>query len=81
MEDSKEIKIIARGLETPGVLLLVKKSISGISSGMVRIIVTNEEAVGEVRSFFKARGVETEVDIAGDDFHLLLDMNCFKEVY
>ncbi|MBN2185702.1 MAG: hypothetical protein JW746_10280 [Candidatus Krumholzibacteriota bacterium] len=81
MEDNKEIKILARGLETPSVLLLVKRSISGITSGMVRIIVSNEKAVGEVRAFFKARGVETEVDIAGDDFHLLLDMNYFKEVY
>ena len=80
MEDSREIKIVARGLKPPGALLLVKKSISGISSGMLRIIVTYEETVGEITSFFKARGVEAEVDIAGDDFHLLVDMKYFKDV-
>jgi len=80
MSTRGEKKIFARGLKAPGALLLVKKSISGKSYGTLRIIVSYEEAVDELKKYFLERGVESEVDNAGDDYHLLIDLRNFKDV-
>ncbi|MBN2071233.1 MAG: hypothetical protein JW814_07220 [Candidatus Krumholzibacteriota bacterium] len=80
MTDGKENKIVARGLKAPAALLLVKKNISGRQSGMLRIIVSFSDAVEALKDYFSDRGVNTEIDIAGDDYHLLVDMKNFKDV-
>ncbi len=77
---NKEEKILARGLKAPGVLLLVKRSLQGISFGFLRVIVSYREAADELVEYFETRGAETEIDVAGDDFHVIIDMKRFKDV-
>ncbi|MBN1164954.1 MAG: sulfurtransferase TusA family protein [Candidatus Krumholzibacteriota bacterium] len=71
--------MLARGLKPPGPLLLVKKKLMTIESDHIRVIVSFSEAVDELVRFFEERGAEVEIDMAGDDYHVLADLRNFKD--
>ena len=75
MAGNEEIRIIARGLNPPGPLLLVKKKLEQLGSGQIRVIVSSEEAAGEIVEFFKSRNTDVEIDRAGDDIHIVVDLS------
>jgi TusA-related sulfurtransferase len=77
--NNNEERVVAKGLKPPGPLLIVKKKLHEIQTEHLRIIVSNQEAVDELVSFFEERHAETEIDRAGDDFHVVVDLSHFKE--
>ncbi len=82
MTKNDEEKMLARGLRSPGVLLLVKKYLNktGNRPRFMRIIVSNDVIVKELSGYFEKRGGKTETDRAGDDYHLIVDLSKFKDV-
>jgi hypothetical protein len=80
MVANEEERLIARGLNPPGPLLLVKKSLPTISSRYLRIIVSSKEAVEELVSFFDEINAPVEMDTVGDDFHVVVDVSGIKDV-
>lgn len=79
MMKNNEEKIVAKGLSPPGPLLVVKKKLKTIEKRRVRVIVSNREAAEEIVDFFKEHNVDTEIDRAGDDFHVIVDLQGFEE--
>lgn len=73
-----EERVVARGLRPPGPLLLVRKRLDAAAGRRLRIIVSSEEAVRELVSFFDGMGVPTETDRAGDDYHVIADLSDLK---
>ncbi len=80
MTVSDEERIIARGLHSPGPLLVVKKRLGEIKTKQIRVIVSFSDAADELVRFFREGGASTEIDRAGDDFHVLADLKNFKDV-
>jgi TusA-related sulfurtransferase len=74
MAGSEEKRIIARGLNPPGPLLLVKKSLEELKGSRIRIIISNDEAADELMDFFSGMDAEVEIDNAGDDIHIVVDL-------
>ena len=74
MAGNDETRIIARGLNPPGPLLLVKKKLEQIRSGQLRVIVSSEEAAAELVAFFKEQEIGVEIDRAGDDIHVVAEL-------
>lgn len=76
----KEIKIIARGLRPPGPVLMVRKKLEEVElEGNLRIIVSSREAADDLIDYLKGIGAEQELDRAGDDYHVLVDLNSIKD--
>ena len=78
--NNDEERIIARGLNPPGPLLIVKKRLAERSAFRIRVIVSNREAADELIEFFEAGGGIAEIDPAGEDFHVVADLRKFKDV-
>jgi len=74
MTGSDENRIIARGLNAPGPLLLVKKRLDEFRGGHLRIIVSREDAADELVDYFIEMGAKVEIDHAGDDIHVVVDL-------
>ena len=74
MAGSEEQRIIARGLNPPGPLLLVKKRIAEFSGGHLRVIVSSEDAADELVEYFLDMGAQVEIDNAGEDIHVVVDL-------
>jgi TusA-related sulfurtransferase len=79
MGKNNEKRIIARGLNSPGPLLLVKKRLESTSAGKLRVVVSSEEAALDLQKYFRKRSAEAEIDIAGDDYHVVIDLRHFKD--
>lgn len=79
MASNDEERIMARGLKPPGPLLIVKKRLKARQSFRMRVIVSNKEAAQELLSFFEARGGVAEIDPAGEDFHVVVDLRKFRD--
>ncbi len=79
MGNNNERRIIARGLNSPGPLLLVKKELESAGAGKLRVVVSNEEAALDLQRYFRNRSAEAEIDIAGDDYHVVIDLKHFKD--
>ncbi len=75
MKKDYEERIIAKGLMPPGPLLLVQKKLATTNAERMRIIVSNREAADELEAFFSQRGMKTEIDRAGDTFHVVADLS------
>ncbi len=75
-----EERITARGLRSPGPLLIVKKRLRETDAGRLRVIVSSAEAAEEIISFLVARGARAEADRAGDDYHVIADLSGYKDV-
>ena len=77
----REEKIIARGLHPPGPLLMVKKRLREIElTGTLRIIVSSLEIAEELVEFFKSNSTDFELDRAGDDYHVIVNLDSYKKV-
>jgi TusA-related sulfurtransferase len=78
METNSEERIMAKGLNAPGPLLVVKKKLKGIEAQKLRIIVSNNEAAQELLLYFRERSAKAEIDRAGDDYHVVVDLENFE---
>ncbi|MFO7915872.1 MAG: sulfurtransferase TusA family protein [Candidatus Krumholzibacteriales bacterium] len=77
----KEEKLIARGLNPPGPLLMLKKKLKEIEySGNLRIIVSNIDAADEIITYFREISADYELDRVGDDYHLIMNLDSYEEV-
>ena len=74
MAGSEEKRIIARGLNPPGPLLLVKKRLEELKGGRLRVIVSSEDAADELVNYFTGMDADVEIDRAGDDIHVVVDL-------
>ena len=80
MKINNEERVIAKGLNPPGPLLIVKKKVRSMQGGNLRVIVSNQEAADELIKYFRERSAEAEIDRAGDDFHVVVDLENFKDI-
>lgn len=80
MIEIKEEKLLAKGLKAPGAILLVKRRLSDVKARYLRIIVTGSDVAEELLEYFDKRGSRTEIDRAGDDYHVIVDMKNYKDV-
>ncbi len=78
--NNDEERIMARGLKSPGPLLIVKKRLRDIDAVRIRVIVSSRETADDLVNFFETRGAAAEIDLAGDDFHVVVDLRKFKDV-
>ena len=76
---NRDEKIIAKGLGSPGPLLLVKKYLKNHSAKRIRVIVSDRAAADELVSFFSERNAVAKIDLAGDDLHVIVDLSSFKD--
>ena len=74
MAGGEEKRIIARGLNPPGPLLLVKKKFDEFKGGHLRVIVSSEAAADEQVDYFLGIGAKVEIDNAGEDIHVVVDL-------
>ncbi len=80
MAANDEERIMARGLRSPGPLLIVKKRLETLDALRIRVIVSSSEAAQDIVNFFEARGGRCEIDRAGEDVHVVVDLRGFKDV-
>jgi TusA-related sulfurtransferase len=74
-----EERVVARGLKSPGPLLIVKKRLKTLDAARIRVIVSSMEAAEDIVNYFETRGAATEIDRAGEDFHVVVDLAKFKD--
>jgi TusA-related sulfurtransferase len=70
----EEKRIIARGLSSPGPLLLVRKRLDEFRGGHLRVIVSTDDSADELVDFFMEMGAKVEIDHAGTDIHVVVDL-------
>jgi len=78
--NNEEERIMARGLNPPGPLLIVKKRLKTIDAIRIRVIVSSREAAEDLVNYFETRGAPSEIDRAGEDYHVVVDLRTFKDV-
>jgi len=78
--NNDEERIMARGLKSPGPLLMVKKRLKSIDAVRIRVIVSSREAAEDLVNFFESRGAPSEIDLAGEDYHVVVDLRKYKDV-
>jgi TusA-related sulfurtransferase len=74
MAGEEEKRVIARGLSSPGPLLLVKKNLDEYMGGHLRVIVSTDDAADELVDYFMETGAKVEIDHAGEDIHVVVDL-------
>ncbi len=79
MGTNNERRIIARGLSSPGPLLIVKKKLESMNEKKIRVVVSSEEAALDLQRYFNERSAVTEIDVAGDDYHVIIDLKHYKD--
>ena len=79
MERNNEKLIVARKLNSPGPLLLVKKELESTGAKKIRVVVSSEKAAADLREYFTARSAGAEIDVAGDDYHVIIDLEHFED--
>ncbi len=75
-----EERVIARGLRSPGPLLLVRNRVRETGAARLRVIVSDRTAAEEVAAFLVARGAPAEIDVVGEEFHVIADLARYKDV-
>lgn len=79
MGTNNEKRIIARGLNPPGPLLVVKKKLESTNARRIRVVVSGEEAALDLQKYFRDRSAEAEIDVAGDDYHVIIDLKDYRD--
>jgi TusA-related sulfurtransferase len=74
-----EEHIVAKGLKSPGPLLIVKKRLKTIEARRIRVIVSSRDAADDIIGYFETRGAAIELDRAGEDYHVVVDLAKFKD--
>ena len=77
--NNDEERIVARGLKSPGPLLIVKKRLKAIEARRIRVIVSSREATEDIINYFETRGAAIEIDRAGEDYHVIIDLAKLKD--
>ncbi|MDH3217789.1 MAG: sulfurtransferase TusA family protein [Candidatus Krumholzibacteria bacterium] len=75
MRQDREIKINARGLSNPGPRLMVKSALAEQKCKRVRVVVSNVEAVEDLREYFSSLGASVETDHIGADYHIFVELS------
>ena len=75
-----EERVIARGLRSPGPVLLVRTRARETGAARLRVIVSDRKAAEEVAAFLAARGAPAEIDAVGDEYHVIADLARYKDV-
>jgi TusA-related sulfurtransferase len=73
-----EERILAKGLNAPGPLLIVKRKLKTVKAERLRIIVSNIDAAQELLVYFRERSAYAEIDRAGDDYHVVVNLKNFE---
>jgi len=76
---SEEKRVVARGLSSPGPLLLVRKRLDEYRGGRLRVIVSYDDAADELVEFFMKKGARVELDHAREDIHVVVDLTVSGE--
>lgn len=70
---SAEVKIVARGLRHPGPVHMLRTQLAGQEPPpLVRVIVDSASAADGLAHYCKQRQVPAEIDLVGDEFHVLI---------
>ena len=70
-----EERIVARGLKSPGPLLIVKKRLKTLDARRIRVIVSSRDAAEDIINYFETRGAAIELDRAGEiSFMIVIDI-------
>jgi TusA-related sulfurtransferase len=68
-----EGKLIARGLRHPGPIHMVRTQLAaGSPPAVLRVIVDSASAADGLARFCQSRDVPAEVDLVGEEFHILI---------
>ncbi|MFQ5510305.1 MAG: sulfurtransferase TusA family protein [Candidatus Krumholzibacteriia bacterium] len=67
-----EWRINARGLSNPGPRLMVESALARAGDRPLRVVVSEPEAVDDLKAYFKELGRACVVDQIGEEFHLLV---------
>lgn len=78
MEQSKQIRISARGLSGAGPRMMVETALEKGDAESLRVVVSSVEALEDLRSYFTAMGASFEADRIGDDYHIHVDLTSRK---
>ena len=73
MKQDSEIRINARGLPNPGPRMMVESALDRRKYESMRVVVSNEEALEDLRGFFESIGASIDTDQIGDDYHIFVD--------
>jgi TusA-related sulfurtransferase len=73
MKVERELKINARGLSAPGPRLMVETTLKKNPCQLLRVVVSNVEAVEDLEDFFKTKQAKVNVDQVGEEFHVLVE--------
>ena len=79
MATGEENRIIARGLNPPGPLMLVKKRIDEFRGGHLRVIVSSEDAADELVDYFMVLYYKLLVILTNSYNHVVVDLTEFGE--
>jgi TusA-related sulfurtransferase len=71
--EEREFKINARGLSAPGPRLMVETAMSKGKYRLMRIVVSEREAVEDLKRFLSDKKCEVKTDQVGEEFHVLVE--------
>lgn len=73
MKAEYDTKINARGLSAPGPRLMVESVLAKNDYKLLRVVVSNAEAVEDLRDMFAQKKLEIKVDQVGDEYHVIVE--------
>ena len=74
MKVDRELKINARGLTAPGPRLMVETALTNNPCQLLRVVVSNTDAVKDLEEYFAGKRAKVNVDQVGEEFHLLVEL-------
>jgi TusA-related sulfurtransferase len=80
MVTENEVKINARGLSAPGPRLMAETALQKGTCRLMRVVVSDTEAVDDLRDHFTRKGVTVKIDQVGEEFHVLLKFEESQDV-
>lgn len=73
MKVERELKINARGLTVPGPRLMVETALANRTCQLLRVVVSNVDAVEDLKALFADKAVQVNVDQVGEEYHVLVE--------
>jgi TusA-related sulfurtransferase len=67
----REVKINARGLSAPGPRMMVETALAKAPCKVMRVVVSNSQALEDLREFFASRRATVKIDQVGEEYHLV----------
>ena len=73
-KQDNQLRINARGLETPGPRMMVESALSGgVTYESLRVVVSSKDAVDDLIGYLKSLGASIETDYIGNDYHIFAE--------